>query len=281
MSPVAELIEAIERYLEADRTAQKQRTTASLERKVRTQLRRTWRRQKRAVLAALAKRRSVFPKVRARAIAEAATPEDLARTIPDQVKTDSALVASIDVTARRAFDLGATHTALELGIDTAFDITIPEAGDYMRRWGAQRVTAIDEFTRARLRKLLTDAVEGNWTYSETAKAITTLFDGFSARSPLAHIRNRAELVSVTEIGDAYEYAGQLSAQGLIEQGIALEKRWLVAGDERVCPTCTDAGAQDWIPHTDTFANGLDGPLGHPGCRCAMGRRVVEKKPRRS
>lgn len=261
------LLEALTRWVEADRLTTKHHTTDRLERKLLVALRRTWRAQKRAVLAELVKHWALFVEAAMRA-------EDLPVDLPDRsITTDAELVAVMEALAADAFDAGATHVIAELALTGNFDLTVPAAADWMRHWGAARVTGIDEVTRARLRRLLVDAVERNWSYQQTARQITRLFDGFSGLSPLGHIRNRAELVSVTEIGDAYEYGGRIMADQLAATGLWLQKQWLTASSD-VCPTCSDAAAQGWIEDGVTFDNGLDGPLGHPGCRCALARRVT-------
>jgi hypothetical protein len=267
-----ELVAAIDAYLEADRPAQKQRATRYLETRVRAQLRRTWRAQRTQALAKLSKQRANFPPERSRAIAEAAMRADQLDSIPGGVKNDPALIAVIQASAGTAFDIAINHVIAELAITSSFDITIPAAADWMRTWGATRVSAIDDITRARLRRVLVEAVESNWSYQQTARQITSLFDGFTARSPLGHIRNRAELISVTEIGDAYEYAGKVMADQLTAAGTLLDKEWLTASSD-VCPTCSSAAGEGWIHGDDSFSNGLDGPLGHPGCRCSLARRA--------
>jgi len=272
------LVDAIDSVVHATRAARKLRAVLGLERMLRAQLRRTWRHQQRDALDALTRRSHLFDQpVNRRLFQEAIDPDEL-EPVVTAVRPDGTLVAVIDVVSARAFESGARHALLDLGVDTAFNIDLPAATEFLAGRGAARVARIDDVTRRRLRNLLTTAAENNWTYAETARAIRGQFDGFSARSPLAHIRNRAELVAVTEIGDAYEHASWVVAQDLVAQGVVLEKAWLIVGDERVCPICTAAAGQSWIGHTETFINGFSGPLGHPGCRCTTIRRVRRPTP---
>jgi hypothetical protein len=269
--PATSFAEALNRYLEADRATTKHTAVVLLERKLHAALRAHWRRQKRAVLARLATHRSLFAEA---AMRKEDLPDDLAK----RVEPTGELVIVIDVTTAGAFDAGAAHTLAEFNIAGAFDIHLPDAVDYLAQHGAQQVAAIDDVTRARLRRLLVDAVEHNWSYAKTARQITAMFDGFGGLSPLGHIRTRAELVSVTEIGQAYEHGGRVMADRIAATGMRLQKHWITAASD-VCPICTDAAAQGWIADSDPFTNGFDGPLGHPGCRCALGRRTTPKARR--
>lgn len=259
----ARLAEAIDQYVHAQRVDTRLRTIAPLERRVQTALRQMWRQQRRAVLALLAQHRGDF--------SEAIASDDLSGAITPDPVTVATLQASIE----EAFTAGGDHVLADLSIDGAFDITLPDAIAYLEGRAANQIAAVDEVTRRYLHTVLATAATENWSYQKTARAITDRFAAFGAGVPQQHLRSRAELVAVTELGDAYEHAGRMEEARLRADGLELEKAWLTAGDERLCPICAGNETAGWIDATKTFPSGHDGPLGHPACRCTTIRRTAK------
>lgn len=165
--------------------------------------------------------------------------------------------------------LGAGALAASLGIDLekAFSLKNPRAVAYLEQHGAALVTKINEETRSQMKTLVTQAVDEGWSYTRTAKAIREKFDGFAGLKPQRHIRDRAELVAVTEAGQAYEEGSRIVALGLGDAGIPMEKYWRTSGDERVSQGCRDNQAAGWVDVREMFPSGHDRPLRFPGCRC--------------
>jgi SPP1 gp7 family putative phage head morphogenesis protein len=75
----------------------------------------------------------------------------------------------------------------------------------------------------------------------------------------------AETVAITETARAMSAATQATYQANRVQ----RKSWLLAPDQRVCPTCSANAAQGAIDTTDRFASGDMYPPAHPNCRCAL------------
>jgi hypothetical protein len=190
------------------------------------------------------------------------------------VATSPPLAARIDREAARMVRAGAVQLIGELSIEMAFDVGQPDAVAFLRDRGALRVAGMNATSREALRELLVQAVDDGWSYSRTAREIRARFDGFAGRSPLRHIRSRAELVAVTEAGEAYEHGRMLVSDRLADAGLDVQHAWLTVGDGAVCSICSSAGAQGWIVRGELFVNGLAGPLGHPGCRCTLQMRVA-------
>jgi hypothetical protein len=148
------------------------------------------------------------------------------------------------------------------------------------RWSetnaARLVSGVDDTTRNSLRSLLTDARENGWAYTKTADEINAEFDGFSNGAAQRHIRDRAQLVSVTESCDAYEAGSMQAINTLSTYGLVYDKSWLAAGN--ACPDiCAANMDQGWISTDDAFQSGDDTPSGHPGCRCtALYKRREEE-----
>lgn len=142
----------------------------------------------------------------------------------------------------------------------------------MRRRAAERIAGIDETTLELLRTLIEQAIGEDWAYTKLAAAIRRLFKDFGRAVPQRHLRDRAELIAVTEIGQAY-IDGQLDqAERLAARGARLEKSWLTVGDDRVSDGCRGNADQGWIPLAQAFSSGHTGPLRFPGCRCALQTR---------
>jgi hypothetical protein len=151
------------------------------------------------------------------------------------------------------------------------DVQPPLTRD-MRRRAGERIASIDETTLNLLRPLIEQAIAENWAYTKLAKEIRKLFKDFGRAVPQRHLRDRAELIAVTEIGQAY-IDGQLdNAERLARGGANLEKSWLTVGDDRVSAGCRGNAGAGWIPLAQAFPSGHGGPLRFPGCRCALQTR---------
>ena len=99
---------------------------------------------------------------------------------------------------------------------------------------------------------------------------------FSERKPQLHIRNRAELIAVTETGNAYEKAAMLQAEALQQAGLPMEKSWNTVGDDRVSDGCQENEDAGWIPIDEPFPSGDMQPLRFPGCRCNLQTRFARE-----
>lgn len=187
---------------------------------------------------------------------------------------DEAALASIEVfrgpleeTIQASVDAGIKAAIADLHVSFSFDLKNPRAVSYLDHRAADRVALINAETRKQLRTIISAGADDGRTYQQIAKDIRDRFDGFSGKSPLLHIRDRAELVAVTEVGDGYEEGNREVALGLNERGLPMEKKWVDVGDDRVDPGCRSNSAAGWIGINDHFPTGHMRPLEHPGCRC--------------
>lgn len=131
---------------------------------------------------------------------------------------------------------------------------------------ARLVSGLDDTTRNNLRSLLTEARESGWAYTKTADEINARFDGFSHAAAQRHIKDRAQMVAVTESCDAYEAGSRKAINTLQTYGLVYDKSWLAAGG--ACPDiCLANSNQGWIDFKTDFQSGHVTPSGHPGCRC--------------
>lgn len=179
------------------------------------------------------------------------------------------LIAKSKPLAETALAIGHVTMAQDLGIGMAFNVKHPDAVAFLNNYGADWVSGVNQTTRDYIRTQVMDAVGKGESYATVARRIAARYTEFGVPSPLGHIRSRAELVAVTEMGNAYVHGNVMVGNRLKFEGLALEKRWLVTGDNRVCPTCRNNEAEGWVPWDKGFPSGHAQPLGHPGCRCDL------------
>lgn len=205
----------------------------------------------------------------------AAVSESLAQFWPPTATTVGAALASVSAAHVAKFG-ELLDTAYKVGGDDGDkelreDVQPPLTRDMGRR-AAERIAGIDATTLELVRTLIEQAISEDWAYTKLARALRKLFKDFGRAVPQRHLRDRAELIAVTEIGQAY-IDGQLdTAQRLVYGGAQIEKSWLTVGDDRVSDGCRGNEAAKWIPFAQTFPSGHAAPLRFPGCRCAMQTR---------
>jgi len=156
-----------------------------------------------------------------------------------------------------------------VGVDISFDLDHPVATDYLRRHGAEMVTAINDTTRGYINTIVVNGVDEGWSYNRMAKALTDRFEEFAIGKPQHHIQSRAHLIAITEAGNAYEAAGRAVVDDLAAAGLTIEKKWLTVGDDRVSDGCRENEGDDWISLDSEFTSGHQHPLRFPGCRCTI------------
>jgi hypothetical protein len=143
----------------------------------------------------------------------------------------------------------------------------PEAVQYLTQYGAARVTQINRTTEDQLARTLAAAEEEHLSYQQAGKVVQGV-TGFS--------RQRAQLIAVTEVGDAYEEGTLMQARALQAAGVDQVKSWLTAGDGKVdTAQCRGNAAQGWIALELPFQSGDLRPLAHPRCRCTLLTRRAE------
>jgi hypothetical protein len=198
----------------------------------------------------------------------------------------------LTTTLTKAISKGMGVVADDMGVTAAaFNVRNPRAVDYLKEHGADNVTRINDVTRDRMRTILEQGREGGWSYDRVADEIRREFANyysaeeskweFNADRSQLHITDRASLIAVTEIGNAYEEGGYQQALEMQNAGLPVEKYWQTANDDRVSDGCAENEAEGWIPFDDQFASGDEHPLRFPGCRCAcqyrMAKELVAKK----
>lgn len=195
------------------------------------------------------------------------------------------MLAALEKSYKDALLLGGTQQLVEVGIKISFKLDNPRAAAYIADYGADQISGIDENTRSDMRNLLEAAIKNGTSYTELAQAIKARYKHYAVGVPQQHIRSRAELIAVTEIGNGYAAGNYASMQTVQDTGIKMQKRWLTVGDTRVSDGCRNNQAQSWIDLNKEHISGHLHPLRFPGCRCveqyqrdASASKAVVAKP---
>jgi hypothetical protein len=164
---------------------------------------------------------------------------------------------------------GAKRTSTNVGRN---DELIPaKVEQYLKRNGAKQLGKdVDAATKKKVRELLLKAQQERWTRTRTVRELKALWSGFTARSQ-GTIRNRAELIAITEIGNAYSFGTLEMAKQIQASGLTMEKAW--ATGAAPCQICDPNRAAGWIPLERPFPSGHDRPLAHPRCICSLMTRA--------
>lgn len=179
------------------------------------------------------------------------------------------MTEAIEVAAADAMLAGAAALLKDAFVGIAFDLHNPFAVQYLKDYGAKRVTQINETTRQAIHDLVVNGIDNGHSYDEIARQIKARFSEFAVGKPQLHIDSRAHLVAVTEVGNAYEHGTWSAAQSMAAVGLTMEKSWLTSGDDRVSDGCAENEGAGWILLDEPFPSGDDKPLRFPGCRCTV------------
>lgn len=224
---------------------------------------RMWLAQARVIVREMNKRKSEAP------LFEASPNEWMDSIVASAFADTASFSDDMEKVIGEAYGEGMLHGAGKIGIQGNLDLDNPRAVDVVRGRGSQLVKGINAETKSQLTTLLTTAADEGWSYTRTAKEITGKFKGFSGLKPQQHIRDRATLVAVTEIGQGYVDGNREVYDLLRDSGIPMVKRWDTMGDSRVSDGCRENARAGWIHYDDTFPSGHMSPLRFPGCRCDL------------
>jgi uncharacterized protein with gpF-like domain len=182
--------------------------------------------------------------------------------------TSSLMQDAIDSAVKGALLAGAKQLISDFSADTVFSLTNPRAVAYTDTQAAQAISKIDSTTREEIRQLIKVAVSNGTPYTTLAKQLKDRYSQFAIGVPQRHIRSRAELIAITEIGNAYSEGNLIAARLVQSDGIAMQKQWANVGDRRVSAGCLANTRAGWLDLDKAFPSGDDRPLRFPGCRCA-------------
>lgn len=147
---------------------------------------------------------------------------------------------------------------------------------YAKKHAAEAVTQINDVTRKEIARIVSDGVKSGASYNDIAKAIKSKFEEFAVPSPQKHIPNRAVLVAVTELANAYCEGNAQVGDYLQSNGVKMMKAWQTLEDDRVSDGCKENEKAGWIPIGKEFPSGHMHPPRFPGCRCDFMQEILDE-----
>lgn len=147
---------------------------------------------------------------------------------------------------------------------------------YAKKHAAEAVTQINDVTRKEIARIVSDGVKSGVSYNDIAKAIKSKFEEFAVPSPQKHIPNRAVLVAVTELANAYCEGNAQVGDYLQSNGVKMMKAWQTLEDDRVSDGCKENEKAGWIPIDKEFPSGHMHPPRFPGCRCDFMQEILDE-----
>lgn len=150
------------------------------------------------------------------------------------------------------------------------------AQEYAKKHAAEAVTKINDTTRKEIARIVSDGVKSGSSYNDIAKAIKNKFEEFAVPMPQKHVSNRAVLVAVTELANAYCEGNAQVGNYLHDNGVKMMKAWQTLEDDRVSDGCKENERVGWIPINKEFPSGHMHPPRFPGCRCDFLQDILEE-----
>lgn len=147
---------------------------------------------------------------------------------------------------------------------------------YAKKHAAEAVSQINDVTRKEIARIVSDGVKSGASYNDIAKAIKSKFEEFAVPSPQKHIPNRAVLVAVTELANAYCEGNAQVGDYLQSNGVKMMKAWQTLEDDRVSDGCKENEKAGWIPIDKEFPSGHMHPPRFPGCRCDFMQEILDE-----
>lgn len=150
------------------------------------------------------------------------------------------------------------------------------AQEYAKKHAAEAVTQINDTTRKEIARIVSDGVKSGASYNDIAKEIKNKFEEFAVPMPQKHVSNRAVLVAVTELANAYCEGNAQVGDYLQDNGVKMMKAWQTLEDNRVSDGCKENERVGWIPINKEFPSGHMHPPRFPGCRCDFLQDILEE-----
>lgn len=141
-----------------------------------------------------------------------------------------------------------------VGQDIAFDLANDQIQGLLTTL-AKNVTKITETTREQIQGLIGRQAAEGWSVQELAAAIR--------EAGVTQSAARATLIARTETATAYSRGAIAAYQ---QSGVVKQLEWLTA--DSPCPICDPLDGMT-VGIGKSFADGIDYPPAHPGCRCAI------------
>lgn len=266
------LVEPLDELAKASRETERMKIIIPLENRLERGMMRAFREQERRFLRGFKRLKPLWPEPPQ--LREAITPREWQPIFQAAANVTARFFSRpLSAVLSLAMRSGGDQAIADVGLDVSFDVDHPDAVAYLETVPL-KIAGINATTENEIRRILINGVEQGWSYDRTAQVLQQKFESFRKPVRQQHIRSRAHLIAVTETGDAYAQGELIVGRQLRDAGLRMEKRWLTAGDERVCPICVPNEAAGWIAIDDTFPSGHEAPTAHPACRCDIEQRPV-------
>lgn len=173
---------------------------------------------------------------------------------------------------------GSGISTMSVKADKSGWVSLPNlrAQEYAKKHAAEAVTQINDTTRKEIARIVSDGVKSGSSYNDIAKAIKEKFEEFAVPMPQKHVSNRAVLVAVTELANAYCEGNAQVGNYLQDNGVKMMKAWQTLEDDRVSDGCKENERVGWIPINKEFPSGHMHPPRFPGCRCDFLQDILEE-----
>ena len=171
-----------------------------------------------------------------------------------------------------------SHGTKSVKVDSTGWVSLPNlrAQAYAKKHAAEAVTQINDTTRKEIARIVSDGVKSGASYNDIAKMIKAKFEEFAVPMPQKHIPNRAVLVAVTELANAYCEGNAQVGDYLQSNGVKMMKAWQTLEDSRVSDGCMENQRAGWIPIDKEFPSGHMHPPRFPGCRCDFLQDILDE-----
>jgi uncharacterized protein with gpF-like domain len=191
------------------------------------------------------------------------------------------MVNDIGQTVNDTYKRGARDINAKLGmakVGVSFDLVNEDAANYLRTVKNLQLSnfrgSIQRETKARIQKILVDAIEEGTAYGEVARKIKSQAEAgvFS--------RARGELIAVNQVGRAYGNGNDTMVRRfMLETSSLVQKSWQTVKDQNVTEECKHNEEQGWLGMEESFLSSdkIAPRLSNPRCRCVTSYRVVNMR----
>jgi len=140
-----------------------------------------------------------------------------------------------------------------------------EIKKYVNAQVASQIDYIQETTKKKIRAIVLEGIKDGSSNVQIAKSIRGVYNGWEAGTDVY----RAMMIARTEVHQA---SGTAMHNGAKQSGVAKEKAWSDAGDNRVRDAHVANSGEGFIPFDGVFQDGADyagDGTDDVNCRCAM------------
>lgn len=153
----------------------------------------------------------------------------------------------------------------EVSVETWFWLKLDEIQDWAKQYSAERIKNIDDYSRKRIKNLISEWIEKGWGYNKLAEEL---------KKDYAFSNYRARLIASNEIWTAYiQWKDQQFNKYRTEFGQTWWKKWVSHKDDRTTDWCLANDNEWWIEYDQDFQSWHKVSPRFPWCRCNIQYRL--------